>query len=289
MQIINAVVEHDAKQLSKVAAIRLSKSYARDIPPFSDFPPALAKLMNDYCGYVNGGLHIDGSQESPVLKDQVIRSAISLKKRDLTRSSLLEQLPGADVVCSSEVANMGFLERENAPILNASILKFAQRTITGFKAAMQRLQLECPLYLTQNDGTLIDAAAAARFPIRTFSSGATNSMRGAAYLGLSSSQGTQNTSAIVIDIGGTTSDVGVLLPSGYPRQASAFVTVAGIRINYNMPHVESIGLGGGSIIKVNVHGYVTVRPTSVGYQLATNPYKPLGTYVKPKSVVLEFA
>jgi hypothetical protein len=84
---INAVVEHDAKQLSKVAAIRLSKCYTRDIPPFSDFPPALAKLMNGYCGYVNGGLHIDGSQESPVLKDQVIRSAISLKKRDLTRSS----------------------------------------------------------------------------------------------------------------------------------------------------------------------------------------------------------
>ena len=134
---------------------------------------------------------------------------------------------------------------------------------------MRRLQLECPLYLTQNNGTLIDAAAAARLPIRTFSSGATNSMRGAAYLGLSSSQGTQNTSAIVIDIGGTTSDVGVLLPSGYPRQASAFVTVSGIRINYNMPHVESIGLGGGSIIKVNVHGYVTVGPTSVGYQLTT--------------------
>jgi N-methylhydantoinase A/oxoprolinase/acetone carboxylase beta subunit len=287
---INAVVEHDAKQLSKVAVIRLSKSYTRDIPPFSDFPPALAKLMNGYYGYVNGGLHIDGSQESPVLKGQVIQQCNIIKEKGLNtivicgvfspidthfrqehqvRKIVLEQLPGADVVCSSEVANMGFLERENASILNASILKFARRTITGFKAAMRRLQLECPLYLTQNDGTLIDAAAAARLPIRTFSSGATNSMRGAAYLGLSSSQGTQNTCAIVIDIGGTTSDVGVLLPSGYPRQASAFVTVAGIRINYNMPHVESIGLGGGSIIKVNEHGDVTVGPTSVGYQLTT--------------------
>jgi N-methylhydantoinase A/oxoprolinase/acetone carboxylase beta subunit len=31
------------------------------------------------------------------------------------------------------------------------------------------------LYLTQNDGTLIDAPAAASLPIRTFSSGPTNS------------------------------------------------------------------------------------------------------------------
>ncbi|KAF8815022.1 hypothetical protein BYT27DRAFT_7201118 [Phlegmacium glaucopus] len=47
---------------------------------------------------------------------------------------------------------------------------------------MKRLGLSCPLYLTQNDGTLTTAAEAARLPIRTFSSGATNSMRGASYL-----------------------------------------------------------------------------------------------------------
>jgi N-methylhydantoinase A/oxoprolinase/acetone carboxylase beta subunit len=287
---INAVVEHDARQLSKVAVIRLSTSYTRDIPPFSDFPPALAKLMNGYYGYVNGGLHIDGSQESPVVREQVIQQCNIIKGKGLNtvvicgvfspidihfrqehqvRKIILEQMPDADVVCSFEVANMGFLERENASILNASILKFARRTIRGFKGAMRRLRLDCPLYLTQNDGTLIEAAAAARLPIRTFSSGATNSMRGAAYLGLSSSKGARNLSAMVIDIGGTTSDVGVLLPSGYPRQASAFVTVAGIKINYNMPHVESIGLGGGSIVTVSEDGNISVGPTSVGYRLAT--------------------
>jgi N-methylhydantoinase A/oxoprolinase/acetone carboxylase beta subunit len=38
-----------------------------------------------------------------------------------------EQLPGSHVVLSKEVANLGFLERENAAILNASILPFAKR------------------------------------------------------------------------------------------------------------------------------------------------------------------
>ncbi|KDQ60434.1 hypothetical protein JAAARDRAFT_191812 [Jaapia argillacea MUCL 33604] len=297
---INAVVEHDARRLSKVAVIRLSKSFTREVPPFSDFPMELKEIMNGYCAYVDGGLHIDGSQEAPVDENQVVRECRAIKERGITsivvagvyspiddhhqqeskvREIILRELPGVDVVCSHQVSNIGFLERENASILNASILKFARRTIRGFKSAMRRLNLQaCPLYLTQNDGTLVDATSAARLPIRTFSSGATNSMRGAAYLGGldNGGKGEGRTSTIVVDIGGTTTDVGVLLPSGFPRQASAYVTVAGVRINYSMPHLESIGLGGGSIVRVQDGGgesnrgpITTVGPDSVGHFLTT--------------------
>ena len=127
------------------------------------------------------------------------------KQEQHVRTIIRRELPEADIVCSSEVSNIGFLERENASILNASILKFARKTIKGFRAAMKRLDLHCALYLTQNDGTLIDAPSAASLPIRTFSSGPTNSMRGAAYLGLSDfSQAGKKTSTIVVDVGGTT-------------------------------------------------------------------------------------
>lgn len=47
------------------------------------------------------------------------------------------------------VGHVGLLERENASILNASIMTFAQRTIRSYKRAMKRLGLKCPLYLTQ--------------------------------------------------------------------------------------------------------------------------------------------
>jgi N-methylhydantoinase A/oxoprolinase/acetone carboxylase beta subunit len=113
-------------------------------------------------------------------------------------------------------------------------------------------------------GTLLDSVAAAKFPIRTFASGMTNSMRGAAYL---AAHDTRQSSAIVVDIGGTTSDVGVLLPSGLPRQASAYVTVAGVRMNYAMPHLHSIGLGGGTIVRKDASSKVTVGPDSVGHYL----------------------
>jgi N-methylhydantoinase A/oxoprolinase/acetone carboxylase beta subunit len=82
-----------------------------------------------------------------------------------------------------KVGNIGFLERENVSILNASIIKFARKTIAGFVTVMKSLGLLlCPLLLTQNDGTLIDIEIAKRCPIRIFSSGPMNSMSGASYL-----------------------------------------------------------------------------------------------------------
>jgi N-methylhydantoinase A/oxoprolinase/acetone carboxylase beta subunit len=83
----------------------------------------------------------------------------------------------------------------------------------------------CLISVRQNDGTLITAIEAARLPVRTFSSGATNSMRGASYLsGIDlKKKGGAGKSMIVVDIGGTTTDVGVVLPSGFPRQAAAFI------------------------------------------------------------------
>lgn len=265
-----------------MAIIRLSKSFLREVPPFSEFPSGLTSIIKGYVGYVDGGLHIDGSEEAPIKEEQVVQRCEEIKKlglnaivvvgafspidevfkqEDRVREIVLREIPGADVIVSHEVANIGLLERENASILNAAILRYAKKTVQGFRRAMKALKLTCPLFLTQNDGTLLDSAAAANIPIRTFSSGATNSMRGAAYLA-----GHDSGSAIVVDIGGTTSDVGVLLPSGLPRQASAYVTVAGVRVNYSMPSLHSIGLGGGSIVR-GVDGKVTVGPESVGHYL----------------------
>lgn len=236
---------------------------------------------------MDGGLHVHGEEEAPIDGEQVNRecdfiktrginsivvcgvySPIDVDKRqeDQVRDIILRKIPNADVVCSHEVANIGFMERENASILNASILKFARQTITGFNTILQRLQLSCGLFLTQNDGTLVDVLQAIRLPIRTFLSGPTNSIAGARYLGLANKD--RQCSTIVIDIGGTSTDVGCLLPSGLPRQASAYSMISGIRVNYSIPHLETIGLGGGSIVRKHpVTQFVDVGPDSVGNRL----------------------
>lgn len=108
-----------------------------------------------------------------------------------------DSLPGCHVVLTKEVANLGFLERENAAILNASILPFARKTIRSFQEPVKRLGLTCPVFLSQNDGTILSGEMASKLPIRTFSSGPTNSMRGAAYL----AQGETKEAMMVVDIG----------------------------------------------------------------------------------------
>ncbi|KAI5461836.1 hypothetical protein BGZ63DRAFT_509430 [Mariannaea sp. PMI_226] len=288
---INAIIERDERHLSKVAVIRLSKSFTREVPPFSDFPPQLRHIMCGYCTQVDGGLQIDGSIEASVIESQVVEECAQIRQRGIkavvvsgvfspldhhfhqeetVRNIINRELPNVSVTCSSEISNLGFLERENASILNASIHRFAQKTIREFRMAMKSLKLQCGLYLTQNDGTLLRAETAARLPIRTFSSGPTNSMRGAAYLcRLYTSAGNNSPTAIVCDVGGTTTDVGVLLPSGYPRQAVGDVSIAGVRVNYGMPQVESIGIGGGSIIRETKDGRLTVGRDSVGYAIKT--------------------
>ncbi|CAH0053900.1 unnamed protein product [Clonostachys solani] len=281
---INAVVEMDQSRLAKVAVIRLCGPFSKDIPIGIDWPPRLRNIVCAYRGLVNGGLEIDGSLISELDEDEVRRQCTEIKslgirsivvvgvfspidliyKQEETAAEIIRSIyPEANVVCSKEVANIGFLERENAAILNASILPFARRTIHSFQEAVSRLNLKCPVFVTQNDGTILPASAAARVPIRTFSSGPTNSMRGAAFL----MQDHGNEVMMVVDIGGTTTDVGLLLKNGFPRQAAAYSEIAGVRTNFSYPDVRSIGLGGGSIIGRDKSGKLTVGPESVGYQI----------------------
>ena len=101
---------------------------------------------------------------------------------------------------------------------------------------------------------------ARRYPILTIACGPTNSIRGASYL-------SNLSNAVVIDVGGTTTDLG-MIQNGFPRESGVAVTIGGVRTNFRMPDVISIGLGGGSIVRSHADGSVTVGPDSVGYRIA---------------------
>ncbi|KPM35113.1 hypothetical protein AK830_g11466 [Neonectria ditissima] len=306
---INALVEADARRLDRVAVVRLCGPFTRQIPPFSDFPVGLRGILDGGAHYLDGGHEIDGREIAPLDPEQMARAARDIvaagigavalvgvfspldhegAHEEACKKILLKAAPELQVVCSHDIGPTGLLERENATILNAAILRTGHRVKRGFKRAMARLRLSCPLYLSQNDGTLIDADTAAEYPIKTFASGPTNSMTGAAFLagidhqkppppppppGSEGSEGSDHGDSVqpqvlVVDIGGTTTDVCALLPSGFPRQAPGFVELGGVRTAFSMPEVVSIGLGGGSIVRVGGKaggGAVAVGPGSVGH------------------------
>lgn len=283
---INAVIERDQNRLVPVAVLRLCGPYSVHTPPFCDFPPSLAKILHGHHAFLNGGFKVDGALVKDVDEQEVVEQCHLIKKKgiksivvignfspmDNTQELLVEgiinrELPDVAVVKSFEVANIGFLERENAAILNAAILPFAKKIVSSFEVAVKSLGINCPLVLTQNDGTVLPAKQAAQVPIRSFSSGATNSMRGAAFL-CSNDPELKGKNLIVMDIGGTTTDVGMLMANGFPRQAATYSTVGGVRMNFPMPYVESVGFGGGSIVRYSA-GNLTIGPDSVGSEILT--------------------
>jgi N-methylhydantoinase A/oxoprolinase/acetone carboxylase beta subunit len=118
-------------------------------------------------------------------------------------------------------------------------------------------------FFAQNDGTLMGLDQALRYPVLTIGSGPANSVRGAAFLtGLADS--------LVADVGGTSTDVGVLT-NGFPRDSSQGVEIGGVRTNFRMPDLVTIALGGGTVISGTATSGggagVQLGPRSVGYRL----------------------
>ena len=58
-----------------------------------------------------------------------------------------------------------------------------------------------------------------------------------------------------------------MIQNGFPRESSIAATIGGVRTNFRMPDVVTIGLGGGSIVRKLEDGSVTVGPDSVGFEI----------------------
>jgi N-methylhydantoinase A/oxoprolinase/acetone carboxylase beta subunit len=271
----NAVIER--RHLSATAVVRLCLPAAQCLPPMVDWPADLRAAVGDHVYLASGGVEFDGTPIAAFDPAEIRRIGRAIRGRgidciavagvfapvkdqyELEAAALLaEECPGARITVSSAIGQLGLLERESATILNSALTKLAHVTVAALREGVEQCGITCPLYLSQNDGTLMASDQAQRFPVLTFASGPTNSMRGAAFL-------TGRAEAIVIDIGGTTTDVG-LLHKGFPRQAGSTVDVGGVRTNFRMPDVFSIGLGGGSKIAEDTP-LPRVGPQSVGYEL----------------------
>ncbi len=270
---VNAVVQR--RDLARVAAVRIGLPASASLPPFCDWPEDLARSVRGEVIMLEGGHDYDGRPIVPFDEAGMRRAARRIRASGIrsvavaaifspldpsceqrARTILAEECPDAAVTLSHDLGRIGLLERENAALLNAALVDLARRTVVGFTQAIAASGIAAPLYLTQNDGTVMSAAVATALPVMSFASGATNSMRGAAFLsGLAD--------AMVIDVGGTSTDIGQLR-RGFPREANSVVEVGGVRTLFRMPDLLSVGLGGGSVVESDP---LAVGPQSVGYRL----------------------
>jgi N-methylhydantoinase A/oxoprolinase/acetone carboxylase beta subunit len=271
----NAVVE--AKRLMPTAVVRLGLPATAALPPMTAWPGRLRAVLGEHLYLCHGGHEFDGRVISP-LDEGELRSVAedvgSKGLRSIAISSVFspvtaefeqraaeifaEEVPDVAISLSHEIGRIGLLERENATVMNACLRDLAKKIVEAFREALSRFGIEAPVFISQNDGTLMSAEYTERYPVSTFASGPTNSMRGAAFL-----SGVED--CAVVDVGGTTSDIGIL-QHGFPREASVAVEIGGVRSNFRMPDVLSMGIGGGSLVRSDEG--ITVGPDSVGFRIS---------------------
>ncbi|MCG1008434.1 hydantoinase/oxoprolinase family protein [Salinicoccus sp. ID82-1] len=274
-QCTNAIVTR--KSLNDVGVIRIGAPAGTAIEPIYSMPDDLKAIIGQHVYQVRGGHEFNGELIAELdeahlediareLKGKVNSIAISsifspVNKAHETRAKeIIEAVVGEDVAfsLSSEIGSISLLERENATVLNAAIINVAKKTTEGFEKALKQHGVDCEVYFCQNDGTLMSKEYTLKYPILTVACGPTNSLRGASFL-------SNHDNAIIADIGGTTTDIGVL-NNGFPRESSLSVELGGVQTNFRMPDIYSLALGGGTIITLDGEDF-KIGPDSVGYRL----------------------
>jgi len=270
-QATNAILQH--RDLFRVGIIRIAGHHPDSLPSGSQWPQGLKSSVIAGTETIDGGFQCNGRPITP-FNPQQARAAIDRliyqgaesfavvgvfsplnSSQEQQVAEMIDHLP---VSLSSEIGGVGFIERENSTILNAALKKVMAKGFKELQQVCESLSLTCPLLITQNDGSLITMERAIDYPILTISAGPTNSFRGAARLA-----GVDQ--AVIIDIGGTSSDAGLIINS-FPRRSLSTSTIGGVRLNFPMPDVLSIGLGGGSCVTSCGSAY-TIGPQSVAKDL----------------------
>jgi N-methylhydantoinase A/oxoprolinase/acetone carboxylase beta subunit len=264
---INGILQ--CRDLYRVGVIRLNGNRPEILPSCISWPQNLRDAIHVDTVTVDGGFECDGRSITPFDLRQIKDAVEFLQEKGAESFAIIgafsplysaheeeaaHTIHGIPIALSHEIGGIGFLERENATILNSALKKVMKNGFDGLSNAIRKLGFSCPIFISQNNGSVISFPQAVANPILTLSAGATNSFVGGGKL-------SQLENALIVDIGGTSTDVGVI-KNGYPRRCLQNSSIGGIELNFSAPDVLSIALGGGS----HIHG-MTIGPQSCGKDL----------------------
>ncbi|MHB1319505.1 MAG: hydantoinase/oxoprolinase family protein [Anaerolineae bacterium] len=223
--------------------------------------------------YLPGGHDIDGQELSPLDLDAT-RAAILANAPDVrafaisgyfgTRNpaheiavqALVTRLTGLPTTSGHDLTqDLDALRRAATAALNASLIPLISDLIEAVEQVLDKLGIGAPLMLVKGDGSLIRAEAARDRPIETVLSGPAASVVGAQYLG-------RSRDAVVVDMGGTTTDI-AMVERGQPRLATSGARVGAWHTMVEAIDIQTVGLGGDSSVQFGPDGRLTIGPRRV--------------------------
>lgn len=172
---------------------------------------------------------------------------------------LIQGTSGRPVSCSHDLsAKLNGPKRAMTAVLNARLIGMIDHLIDAAEGRLAELGIDAPLMVVRGDGALVSAAMARRKPIETILSGPAASLVGARWL-------TGQKDALVSDIGGTTTDVG-LLRNGRPEIDPQGARVGSFRTMVEAVAMRTSGLGGDSeavMLSAGLDGVLKLGPRRV--------------------------
>ncbi len=273
----NAILE--GKNLLKVGLLRLLDGKPRFPSPGFGWPLNLKEQVIAAYETCEGGYECDGRSSTKFNLAQIKQALMYLMDKGVEAISVvgsfsplngqqekevgfvIQELAGKNFPfsLSHQIGGIGLIERENATLLNSALKKVIAQGFCHVEEVLRQLGIEASLWLTQNNGSLLSLQEAIDFPIKTIGAGPTNSFVGATRL-----CGAQE--AIVVDIGGTSTDIGIV-EGGYARSSLQAAAIGGIPLHFSMPDMISLAFGGGSHVQLKDHHTFQVGPQSVAREL----------------------
>ncbi|MGA6927223.1 MAG: hydantoinase/oxoprolinase family protein, partial [Desulfosarcina sp.] len=243
----NAIVEGDGQKVGLLL-----------MPPYGMFDPR--DYPHDPKARVPGRLSITGEEIEPIdpgrvrqivrqmiKTDQVSAFAVSgyagaiNPDHEMAIKGIIRSETGLFVTCGHELSSiLDFKIRATTAVLNARIVPRLGKLIADLEKALKTRQIFAPIVVVKGDGTLMRAEMAKERPVETIFSGPAASVAGARHL-------TGLDDALVVDVGGTTTDTAALEHGGV-RVCHTGSTVAGRRTHVRALDVRTAGLGGDSLI-----------------------------------------
>ena len=229
-------------------------------------------LSADYMISVRGGNDIHGDELEPLdikKAEEFMRSIVGkveglaisgyLSVRNPAQEKRLKEMAreilDVPVVCGYELTSeLGFNERTTTCIMNSRLIPIMDELIRSVRKALDERGIRAPLMISRGDGSMMTDAVACERPVETILSGPAASLMGAMHM-------TGIRDAVVMDMGGTTTDIGILR-GGHPSLDREGAIIDGKRTRVMAARVYTSGIGGDSRIVVNP-GNVILTPQRV--------------------------
>lgn len=188
-------------------------------------------------------------------------------EHEQTASRILSQAGCAGITCGHEIARskLNSVKRTVTAFLNSSLIPITKRLISGVEKSASSVGIKCPIMFLRSDSSLVSEQWCARFPVETIFSGPAASMRGGAILG-----GVGGGDAVIADMGGTSTDIGVI-HGGATLYSPEGAVIGDYKTMIPSLQIRSIALGGDSKVDIQQDGGIMIGPERVSPFFSYSP------------------